>query len=167
MTTQKHTDLISLHTRLHQCIRQLDTAKKLSSTSPRKIYLVDADEKEQEKNSEEIILHFSQQGTPFPKRRIMQGSISFSTTDYKRGNYGNRRGSYIGHRPANRRVYFTPTKNSAERSGRTMLCSSCNVWFYLITNCPKKTRGRLSFGETATGNTETEYLYNFTTLYHN
>lgn len=93
ITTQVPTDPNTLHTRLHQCIRQMEVEKPAQVTKGN-VFYVDPDDKHEDENNEEITLHFNDNGQPFFKRRIMRGSSSFSTLNYSRGNRRFQRGPY-------------------------------------------------------------------------
>ena len=126
----------TLHTRLHQCIRQQQNANpKLIPSAPSAIYLAD---EEDEANTEEFELHYMESGNPVFKRRILRRSSSFSMSEHNgiRGNYRRsfQKGGPTFHTSS--RVHFTPTKNSRDQNGNVMLCSFCNSCFHLIRDCP-------------------------------
>lgn len=71
----------TVHTRLHQCIRQGETANSNFTPSPSSnVYLASQDDDE---TGEKMKLHYSNSGSPFFERIIMRGSSSFSKADYK------------------------------------------------------------------------------------
>lgn len=154
ITTTIPQDPNALHTRLHQCLRQQDSISS-NSQEPSKssMYFVDP-ENENEENFE---VCYNENGTPFFRRRIMRGSSSFSTPDYRNRSWNvgfPRRSGFRGRpyrvpRYGQRRVSFAPIKNAADSSGRTMLCRFCNSWFHMERNCPDKPSHNTNLLETS------------------
>lgn len=150
VTTTIPEDPNALHTRLHQCIRQQDTASsKLTPTSSSQLYLLEP-EPDDENDESELQLHYNA-NSPFFKRQIMRGSNSFSTPNYRRNNFNRGRYGYRGRsfpqRPNQRRVTFGPRKNPEDATGRPMLCRFCNSWFHLERDCLEKRKFYSNFSE--------------------
>lgn len=83
ITTTVPEDPNALRTRLHQCIRQLNTTTNPSPSSSTQVFFTDPEPDEQR----ELELHYNS-NAPFFKRQIMCGSNSFSPPTYNRNNYG-------------------------------------------------------------------------------
>ena len=156
ITTAIPKDTKTLHTRFHQYIRQEETASlKVILSSSSKVYLSNHGDAETE---EELELNYSSSGSPFLKKRILRGSSSFSTPDYK-GNQqsyrgrGKRRGYGFGSFRPTRRVSFSPVKNAADNTGRDLLCSFCNSWFHLVRDYLDRQRSSLHYGDIDEGTT--------------
>lgn len=91
-----------LRTRLHQCLRQYETAlvgnvtKDLTQTKP---YFVE--ENKDNGGNAKVEVFYNERGQPFFKHRIMRGSSSFSTPDYPCQSFTSRRNSQHYHKQRN------------------------------------------------------------------
>lgn len=154
-TTATPEESNNLHKRLHQCIRQQETASiSISKTLDSAVYLFDD---ENEEDIAQIELHFSQNGKTFFRRRIMRGS-SFSTPEYCRqsGNFQNRNRQTDYQRFTkglfHSRVRSATVKNQIDSSREGMLYYSYNSWFHLYRQFPDFQDSQNSFLQIATTN---------------
>lgn len=146
------TDPDALHTRLHQCIRQRESNPSTSSSAPAKVYHMDNDIDD---GDAEYELCYTDNGAPIFKRRIMRGSSSFSTPDYRqnymaRGRrrfYRGARGVRFNDRTPSRPLRARLKKNPVDATGRVMLCSWCNSWFHLVRDCPDRVQFNSNYSD--------------------
>lgn len=110
-------------------------------------------EEEDDTINHDIVAHHTNRGALFFKNRIMRGSFSFSTLDYRKhlsltyhGRNPKESGVNFGWQSPTR-VSFAQVKNTTAPYGIVMLCRFCRFWFYFVCSCPDKPCLNVNFDE--------------------
>lgn len=149
----------TLHTRLHQCIRQQDTISHINpqsshSSKPTPVYHADTPDTDTVDDLDSFLpldsfeVLYNDRGQPYFKRRIMRGSSSFSTPNYRGRQLYPQRFQHYRHRNNGLQrapAPPSPQRKLRDRSGNVMHCSHCNSWFHLVRNCPDLQRYHINY----------------------